>query len=184
MFSLACWTLTEEPLFRNFPMLPKLHDKKQECNSIIMTYDHSWVTYSGGELPVNHTVCNTWSRGVYLVPGECTVVPGRCTWYLVWGGTWSQGGHLVLAGGECLPWYTPPRCTRPGTPPRPDQVPPPGLSTPSCVDRQTPVNLLPWPNFVAAGKNSWCYLLLHTQLSRNRLVSRQLQFLLQYRLLP
>ena len=31
-----------------------------------------------------------------------------------------------------------------------------GSDTPPRVDRQTPVNLLPWPNFVAAGKNYGC----------------------------
>ena len=35
------------------------------------------------------------------------------------------------------------------TPLGPGQVPPP----PPRVDRHTPVNLLPWPNFVAGGKN-------------------------------
>ena len=48
-------------------------------------------------------------------------------------------------------FQTPPKISDPPKnfrhPPGPGQVPPPP------VDRQTPVNLLPWPNFVAAGKN-------------------------------
>ena len=56
--------------------------------------------------------------------------------------------------------HTPPRkfqTRQPPSPPenfRPD-IPPAGTrpgTPPPRVDRQTPVNLLPWPNFVAAGK--------------------------------
>ena len=45
---------------------------------------------------------------------------------------------------------TPPKCFRHHTPPRTR----PGTPSPP-VDRHTPVNLLPWPNFVAAGKNDY-----------------------------
>ena len=37
-------------------------------------------------------------------------------------------------------------------PPGPDQVPPPGTRPDPPVDRHTLVKILPWPNFVAAGK--------------------------------
>ena len=69
--------------------------------------------------------------------------------YLVWGGVPGPGGCTWSEG--CLP----------GTPSGPEQVHPPATDqvhpsrdqtryTPR-VDRQTPVNLLPWANFVAAG---------------------------------
>ena len=57
------------------------------------------------------------------------------------GGVWSRGG-LLLGGsgprGVSGPGGYIPACTEVDPPP---------------VDRQTPVKILPWPNFVAAGKN-------------------------------
>ena len=63
------------------------------------------------------------------------------------GGVWSGGGCLLGGvsgpGGVCSGGAYIPACTEADT-----------LSPP--VDRQTPVKILPWPNFVAAGKN-WYY---------------------------
>ena len=53
------------------------------------------------------------------------------------GGAWSWGGGL-LPGGVLLWGVGIPACTEADTPPP--------------VDRHTPVKILPWPNFVAAGK--------------------------------
>ena len=63
--------------------------------------------------------------------------------------------------GQTPPKYgsdTPPKLwvRHPPPPENLGQTPPPQKNleqTPPHVDRQTPVNLLPWPNFVAAGKN-------------------------------
>ena len=65
--------------------------------------------------------------------GSAWVVPGLgvCAWS---GGSACSGGSLPGLGGHI------PACTEADTPPP--------------VDRQTPVKILPWPNFVAAGKNS------------------------------
>ena len=60
-------------------------------------------------------------------------VPGRGVVCLVWGGVWSGGGQCAWSEGVCQ------HAMR--------QTP---LPTP--VDRQTPVKILPWPNFVAASK--------------------------------
>ena len=49
------------------------------------------------------------------------------------GGFWSMGG--VCSQGGCSPGGYIPACTEADPP----------------VDRQTPVKILPWPNFVAAG---------------------------------
>ena len=68
-----------------------------------------------------------WSRGCG-VPGPGGLVSGLegvCAW----------SGGCLLRGGVGIPV-----CTESDTP-----LPP--------VDRQTPVKILPWPNFVAAGKN-------------------------------
>ena len=53
----------------------------------------------------------------------------------------NTSGLVRGSGGSALRGYIP-ACTEADTPP-----PPP-------VDRQTPVKILLWPNFVAAGKNS------------------------------
>ena len=54
------------------------------------------------------------------------------------------GSSVTVSGGASQKKKLETPGTRP--PPGPDHQPPPP------VDRQTPVNLLPWPNFVAAGK--------------------------------
>ena len=56
-------------------------------------------------------------------------------WSLLPGGVWSRGG--VWSGGCLVRGGLSQHALR--------QTPP--------VDRQTPVKILPWPNFVAAGKN-------------------------------
>ena len=71
---------------------------------------------------------------------------GVWSWGIWSQGFWSRGGLVrggLLLGGGLLPW---------GSAPRGDisqhalrQTPP--------VDRHTPVKILPWPNFVAVGKN-------------------------------
>ena len=98
-------------------------------------------TWSGGYLFWGGG--GTWSRGV-CVPG-LGGVPGPGGWCTWSGGcTWSRGMFAR---------YTPQDQTR-YIPRDQTRYPPwtrPG--TPLCVDRHTPVNLLPWPNFVAAGKN-------------------------------
>ena len=95
----------------------------------------------------------TWSRGVPGPggPGPRGIVPGRGVYLVLRGApgpggcAWSQGVHLVL-GGVCQVPPHPPG-TRPGTPPPgPDQV------HPLLTESQTGVKILPWPNFVAAGK--------------------------------
>ena len=75
----------------------------------------------------------------------CSLLPGGpglggcLVWgALVWGGAWS-GGWGVCSGGGLLPGGASQHALR--------QTPLPP------VDRQTPVKILPWPNFVAAGKN-------------------------------
>ena len=89
----------------------------------------------------------TWSGGVNLVQGVYQVRGVYLVWgvYLVPGGvpgpggcTWSWGGYL------------------PGTPPRGPGTSPPGTrpgTPPLLTESQTPVKTLPWPNFVAAGKD-------------------------------
>ena len=52
------------------------------------------------------------------------------------GGVWSRGG--LLPGGGLVRGGISQHALR---------------QTPAPVDRQTPVKILPWPNFVAAGKN-------------------------------
>ena len=86
-----------------------------------------------------------------LVWGECLLLGGSApggVWSggcLLSGGVWS-GGCLVGGDGACSGWggvwsggYIP-VCTEADTPP-------------PSVDRHTPVKILPWPNFVAAGNN-------------------------------
>ena len=85
------------------------------------------------------------SRGGVSAPGGCLVRgcvsgPGVCVWS---GGSLLPGGCLVQEGGWVGAWsgggvYPSMYWGRHPSPP---------------VDRQTPVKILPWPNFVAAGKN-------------------------------
>ena len=77
-----------------------------------------------------------------LLPGGC-LLPGRGAWsggclLRGWGGVPGLGGCGWSGGGVGIP-----ACTEADTPP----------PTSPPVDRQTPVKILPWPNFVAAGKN-------------------------------
>ena len=68
--------------------------------------------------------------GVYwggLLRGVCVCSQGRCV-------SAPEGGCVSAPGGMGIP-----ACTEADTPPPP-------------VDRQTLVKILPWPNFVAAGK--------------------------------
>ena len=48
----------------------------------------------------------------------------------------------------------PPKNWRPHPPEKLETTPPPGTRPPHPVDRHTLVKILPWPNFVAAGKNA------------------------------
>ena len=93
---------------------------------------------SGMRTGCSLTVC--W----HLLPGGGSARGGA--WSR--GGTWSRGDGLVpgdllwgdLLGGICSGGWSGPG----------------GLSQhaePPPVDRHTPVKTLPWPNFVAAGKN-------------------------------
>ena len=88
------------------------------------------------------TVC--WS----LLPGGMSA-PGGCVCSR--GGVWSRGECLLLGG------LFPGECGRGGLVRGLGCLLPGGISqhalrqTPP-VDRQTPVKILPWPNFVAAGK--------------------------------
>ena len=63
-----------------------------------------------------------------MVPGLGGVWSGRglCSWGVPGPGGSAPGGYI-------------PACTEADTPPP--------------VDRHTPVKILPWPNFIAAGKN-------------------------------
>ena len=97
--------------------------------------------WSQGGLPVPGPGGSAWSGGVCLVCGEVCLVQG---------GLPGQGGP----GGVCL--------VRWGLPGPGGGLPGPGGYIPACieadtplppVDRQMPVKILPWPNFVAAGKN-------------------------------
>ena len=82
----------------------------------------------GGVCLLQGGVC---SRGVGVCSGGC----------LLWAGVCSQGG--VYSGGVCSRggrWCSIPACTEADSPPL-------------LTESQTPVETLPWPNFVAAGKN-------------------------------
>ena len=70
-----------------------------------------------------------WSRGIWYQGGSGArgVVWSQGVWYK--GGVWFRGGSGARG-------YIP-ACTEADPPP---------------VDRQMPVKILPWPNFVAAGK--------------------------------
>ena len=88
------------------------------------------------------TVC--WSllpgEGGWSAPGGGVSTPGGVGLKLGGSGpgvVCSQGG-VYSQGGMLLGGYIP-ACTEADTPP---------------VDRQTPVKILPWPNFVAAGKQT------------------------------
>ena len=102
----------------------------------------------GGLVRVGSGLGGVWSgRGVWS--GGCAWsrgggVPGPGGSGLGGGGVWSQGG---LVRGVCLVWGV--VCLVQG-----------GLAsqhalrqTPLWTESQTPVKTLPWPNFVAAGKN-------------------------------
>ena len=73
-------------------------------------------------------------RGMYLLWGAC-LLWGMC---LLWGGCLLQG---VSAPGGVAGI---PACTEADT------------LSPLLTELQTPVKTLPWPNFVAAGKNDHC----------------------------
>ena len=83
--------------------------------------------------------------GVYLVPGG-VLSPG--VYFVLGGCTWFQGGGGVcLEGVVCSAWV----CSWGGgvvSQHALRQTPPP------WTESQTPAKTLPWPNFVAAGKNS------------------------------
>ena len=84
-----------------------------------------------------------WSGGVCSQEGcllqEGLLLEGGC---LLWGGVSAPGGCLLpeglFRGGVCSGGVVSQHALRQTSPP---------------VDRQTPVKTLPWPNFVAAGKN-------------------------------
>ena len=131
----------------------------------IKTRMHSSRMRTGHSL----TVCWSASWGVCLVPGGCLVWGGVCSqgvsgprvclfwgrgvgvsaWsggVCSWGGAWSGGS--ACSRGVCLVWGGISQHALRQTP-----LPP--------VDRQTPVKILPWPNFVAAGNYlnelaTWC----------------------------
>ena len=77
----------------------------------------------GGAVPGHGGVPGT---GEYVVPGGCTWSQGGVPG--TGGSTWSRGLYLVL--GVYLGRYSPP-----------------------WTESQTPVKILPCPNFVAGGKN-------------------------------
>ena len=85
-----------------------------------------WCLVQGG-LPGPGGVCSrggAWSRGVSACSGGVCLFRGGSTW---------SGGVCLVRGGISQHAL------------RQTPLPPP-------VDRQTPVKILPWPNFVAAGK--------------------------------
>ena len=84
----------------------------------------------------------------------CSLLPGV--------GAWSRGGSAPRGGAWCGGCV----CSWGGVPPR-------GVGIPACTEADTPppppvdthtlVKILPWPNFVAAGKNVQVYLLQHVE---------------------
>ena len=76
-------------------------------------------------------VCSWEGVWCLLLGGGVVSVPGGC---LLWGV--SAPGGCVCSGGGGIP-----ACTEADTPPL-------------WTESQMPVKTLPWPNFVAAGKNS------------------------------
>ena len=82
-----------------------------------------------------------WSWRGLLPGGVCSggcLLPGSvCSGGVCLGGVCSQVGR-VCSWGCLLPGGYIPACTE---------------ADPPSVDRQTPVKILPWPNFVAAGKH-------------------------------
>ena len=138
----------------------RVNFKEQEWHSSGMRTGRAlsvWgmCTWSGGCVPGPGGVPGlggcTWSQGDVPgrgVPGPGRDVPGPRGVYLVLGEVPGPGGCLPGTPPGPDQVYPPPG-TRPGTPPGPDQVHTP----PPWTESQTPVKTLPWPNFVAAGKN-------------------------------
>ena len=119
----------------------------------------------GGLLPggVGSGGC-AWSGGCLLPGWGCAWIGGVC---LLRSGAWS-GGCLCSRGGGVCSWGVPgPGGSAPRGVPGPGGVCSRGVSTlgggyPSMhwgrhpfppVDRHMLMKILPWPNFVAAGKN-------------------------------
>ena len=94
------------------------------------------ICSQGGLLLGGWGVC---SQGVCLVEGAIggCLLPGVSAWSVP-----GPGGCLLPGGSAWSGGYIP-ACTEADTPPPP-------------VDRQTPVKILPWPNFVAAGNDVDC----------------------------
>ena len=109
------------------------------CCSLLPGGGCAWS--GGGSAPRGGAWCGGGVSAPGGVPGLGGLPPGGC---LVWGGVCLVWGGLP-PGGVGIP-----ACTEADTPPPP-------------VDRHTLVKILPWPNFVAAGKNVQVYLLQHVE---------------------
>ena len=90
-------------------------------------------------------------------PQECIPVGGVCS-----GGGLHQATVPHLPLEQIPPEQTPPRAdtpqqqTPPGADPPPQSRPPQDQTHPPLAESQTPVKILPCPNFVAGGKNLTC----------------------------
>ena len=118
-----------------FPQLwwTRMHSSRMRTGRSLTVY---WHLLPGGGLPGPGGV-SAWTRGGLpgLVGVGVCLVPGGSAWSQ--GGAWSQRGSAWSGGGGLASQHA----LR--------QTPHPPLLTES----QTPAKTLPWPNFVAAGKN-------------------------------